>query len=37
MMIDKFTAGSFYDSTAVGGGVVRLAFAESNTLSHWGP
>jgi len=36
MVIDEFTTGSFYDSAAVGGGIVRLALAEGNTLGHWG-
>lgn len=35
MVIDKLAAGCFYDAAAVGGGVVRSAFAERNTLGHY--
>ena len=35
VVVAEDTAGRLDDAAAVGGGVVRLAFAESNTLGHW--
>ena len=35
MVIDKLAAGGLYDAAAVGGGVVRCAFAKRDTLGHY--
>lgn len=34
MVVNEFAAGGFDDTSAVRGGVVRLALAEGNTLGH---
>lgn len=35
MVVDELSSWCLYDTPSVGGGVVRLAFAECNTLGHW--
>jgi hypothetical protein len=34
VMVDELAAGGFHYAPAVGGGVVGLAFTESNSLGH---
>lgn len=34
MVVDKFSTGGLYHTSAVGGGVIRLTLAESDTLGH---
>jgi hypothetical protein len=36
VVVDEFSTGCFDDSASVGGGVVRLAFAQSDSLGHSG-
>jgi len=36
MVVDELSTGRLYDAPAVRGGVVGLAFAEGDTLSHLG-
>lgn len=35
MVIDELATGCLYDAAAVGGGVVRCALAERDTLGHY--
>ena len=35
VVVDKLATGGLHHTSAVGGGVVRRALAEGDTLGHW--